>query len=151
MAERIEWFDFTAVAGTLKSAPAEFGMVFQVGGIERLDLVIPDGHAGLTGIRFNSAHQAVIPITAGSFIVGNNVERSYPLVGYPDHGNWTVSVYNTDVYDHMFHVAVLLREVTTAAQAPVRIIAPAAPGAGAPPVLGGGTVQIGTYPILSGV
>lgn len=124
MAERVEWFDVTVPAGTLKTAPTETVLRFNEGDIERLDLTIPDGHAGLTGIRFNSAHQQIIPLTPGSYIIGNGVDRSWDLHGFPNNGNWSVSCYNTDVYDHTFHFEFLVNEIGGAGLAPVALQTP---------------------------
>lgn len=137
MAERVEWFDVTVSASTAKTAPVEKALAFNQGTVERLDLTIPDGHAGLTGIRFNSAHQQVIPLTASSFIIGNDHVFTWDLHGFPDNGSWSVSMYNTDIYDHTFHIAFLVNELSTASAAPVALVSPAALGSTvvAPPTL----------------
>lgn len=133
MAERLEWFDVTVAAGTLKSAPAETVLQFNPGEIERIDLTIPDGHAGLTGIRFNSAHQQIIPLTAGSYIIGNAREASWDFRGMPNNGNWSVSCYNTDIYSHTFHMAFLVNELGGTGVAPPTLIAPVALGSALTP------------------
>lgn len=129
MAERVEWFDVLVPAGTLKTAPVETVLRFNQGDIERLDLTIPDGHAGLTGIRFNSAHQQIIPFTPGSYIIGNGRQASWDLHGFPNNGNWSVTCYNTDVYDHTFHIEYLVNEIGGAGLAPVALQGPIALGA----------------------
>ena len=123
MAERIEWFDVTVTAGTTKAAPAETATTFDQGLVDRIEITIPDGHAGLTGIRLLQAHQPVIPSTSGSFIVGNDRTIGWDLHGYLDNGSWSVECYNTDQYDHAFHLAFLISELgstTTLTFAPVQ-------------------------------
>lgn len=122
MAERIEWFDVTVPARTAKTAPVETALQFNSGVVERLELTIPDGHAGLTGIRFNSAHQQIIPLTSGLYVVGNGVEKSWDLHGYPDNGNWSVTCFNTDIYAHSFHIAFLVNEGFNGTNGPVKMI-----------------------------
>lgn len=146
VAERIEWFDVTVPAGTLKTAPIEVAVVFAVGKVSRFDLTIPSGHSGLTGFRLNSAHQQIIPFTPGSWIIGEDTTREYELSGYPDHGNWTVSAYNTDIYDHTFHMAFLVDELSLVSTAPARLIGSASLGGGAPVTLGPGPVQVTVPP-----
>lgn len=122
MAERIQWFDVTVAARTAKAAPVETALQFNSGVVERLELTIPEGHAGLTGIRFNSAHQQIIPLNSGLYIVGNGVEKAWDLHGYPDNGNWSVTCFNTDIYAHTFHIAFLVNENNTTSTGPVRLI-----------------------------
>jgi hypothetical protein len=128
MAERIEWFDITVSAGTAKAAAVEQAVSFQPAEVERIELTIPDGHAGLTGIAFLIGHQQLIPFKTGLYVVGNGVERSWDMRGYPNNGAWSVLTYNTDIYDHMFHIAFLVNELGAASTAPVKMIPAASLG-----------------------
>lgn len=110
MADRVEWFDVTIAAGVARTAPVETATRFDPGIVDRIELTIPDGHAGLTGIRFLIAHQPIIPVTNGSFIVGNDRIIVWDTTNYLDNGAWSVQGYNTDVFSHTFHIAYLIRE-----------------------------------------
>jgi hypothetical protein len=111
MADRVEWFDVTVTAGTAKASAVESDVSFDQGEVVAIEITIPDGHAGLTGIALLQAHSQIIPNTSGSFIIGNDRTISWDLHNYLNNGNWSVRCYNTDVYDHMFHVAFLVNEL----------------------------------------
>lgn len=132
MADRVEHFTVTAAAGTTKAAPAEVAINFPPGEVERFDVIIPDGHAGLTGIALALAHQPIIPRTPGTFFVGNDDEITLPMENLPNAGSWSARVYNTDVFDHSWYLRVLVREI---GHAPL-IVEPQVPGEIGPPPSG---------------
>lgn len=124
MADRVELFDFTIAAGVARAAPVEVALGFDPGEVEEIELVIPDGHAGLTGIQLALAHQPIIPKTRGSFIRGNDEVIRWPMHNLPNSGAWSAFGFNTDSYDHGFTVRFLVNEI---GRAPV-ILEPVAPG-----------------------
>lgn len=133
MANRFEVFDVAVPAGTAKTAATETDTNFAQGTVTSVEIVIPDGHAGLTGITILQAHQQVIPWTAGAFIVGNAEVIRWDVAGFLDNGSWSVRCYNTDVYDHTFHLRFLVNENSATGpgtpgfiQTPL-VIGPAAP------------------------
>lgn len=110
MAQRIETATVTATAGTLSTAPTTVDMSFPAGVVEEIEIVIPAGHAGLTGIAIGQGGQVVIPATAGGYIIGDADVIRWPLDGFLDNGSWFAQAYNTDVYDHQWFVRFLVGE-----------------------------------------
>lgn len=104
-ATRVEVYDIVCQAGTPITAPVEVAMFdpgdFDVIGVT---IVIPDGHAGTTGIALAIGHQRVLPRNPNSFISGNDEEPQYALKGYPRGAPWTVFVCNTDAIDHSWEI-----------------------------------------------
>lgn len=121
MADRFEIFDVTVTARTAKASAVETGTSFFDGLVTGVEIVIPDGHAGLTGIRLLQAHQQIIPRTFGAFITGNDEVVRWPISNVINNGAWSVQCYNTDIFDHMFHVRYLIDEngLPSAARVPV--------------------------------
>lgn len=111
MADRVEWFDVTVAAGTAKSAAVESNLSFPQGEAVQIEITIPDGHAGLTGIAIMQAHTRIIPMTDAAFIVGNDRTIVWPLHNYLNNGNWSALVYNADTFAHTFHIAFLVNEL----------------------------------------
>lgn len=103
-ASRVEVFEVTAPAGTLPAVPVEVATGFTPGELVGLEIVIPDGHDGLTGIRLALAHAQAIPHTAGAWIIGNDETIEMDTAGYPNSGAWSAIVYNADAFDHTFHL-----------------------------------------------
>lgn len=114
-----------APAGTLASAPLEVSTAFLPGDLVGIELNIPDGHNGLTGIRIAAAHAQVIPRTQGAWIVGNDEHLSLDTIGYPSSGAWSALVYNSDLFDHTFHLRYLVADF--AYTQPPAVVAPIAP------------------------
>lgn len=103
-ASRIESFDVTVPAGTPKGAPIEVSTPWPAGELVGIEVAIPDGPNGLVGFRILLASSQAIPSTAGAWIVGNDDRLSWDTIGYPNSGAWSVLAYNTDLFDHTFHV-----------------------------------------------
>ena len=109
--ERVEVFDITAAAQTAKASAVQTAISFPPGDVVGVEIVIPDGHMGLTGIQLGQANAQTIPRTAGAFIVGNDEVIRWPTEGFLNNGKWSAIVYNTDSLPHTFHIRFLLREL----------------------------------------
>lgn len=110
MAERFQFFTITATAGTAQSSPLTVKTPFNPGQVVEIEVIIPDGHAGLTGIRFTNAGVTVIPFNQSTFVVSNDEKIRWPLDGFLDSTDWAVQVFNTDIFDHTFFVRYLVNE-----------------------------------------
>lgn len=72
--------------------------------VDRVTIIIPDGHCGLTGIQLWYGRSPMIPYDSG-WISGNN--EVYVLAysaHYPPGAAWQVAIVNSDIYDHHFQV-----------------------------------------------
>lgn len=101
---RVEAFAVVAPASTAKATPAEVKTTFNVGTVTRIEIDVPDGHAGLTGIFLAVATGRILPRTAGSFLVANDSHLGWDVIDVPDSGAWSAFVYNADLFDHTFYV-----------------------------------------------
>lgn len=116
-ASRVEVFDVVVPAGTLRSAPLETPTPWQQAELVGIEIFIPDGHSGLTGIRLALAHSQAIPHTAGAWIVGNDETLKWDTAGYPNSGAWSVIAYNEDNFTHTFYVRYLVADFAFTPQA----------------------------------
>lgn len=110
MASRVEIGSLTIPAGTTAAAPAIADTSFRPGDVTEVELVIPDGCAGLVGVAVAQAHQVVIPATTGAWIVANDEVIRWPLDGYLSSGSWQIVAYNTDVYPHTVYARFLVSD-----------------------------------------
>lgn len=108
MADDIRTFTVTVPVGTLESAPQETPLALPLAVVERLDILIPSGHSGETGIALAMSGTQVIPHEESNWIVGNGSEISFPLEDYPESGDWSALAFNADVFEHSFHLRFLL-------------------------------------------
>jgi hypothetical protein len=109
-ASRIEVFDVVVPKATPIAAPLITQTPWPHGELVGIEVKIPDGHNGLTGFRLLLAGGQAIPATAGAWITGNDDELDWNTVGYPNSGAWSVQAYNTDAFDHVFHVRYLVSD-----------------------------------------
>lgn len=105
MADQLFVYDVTCPASTPSTSPLE---VAQLSGglyvVEQVRLVLPAGHAGLTGIALAFGHQAVIPYNAGAYISGDDETFDYQLGDYPNGVPWTVFLVNNDTQSHIWEL-----------------------------------------------
>lgn len=106
-------------ASTLPTAPQisayDLGDVL----LERLEVIIPDGHAGLTGIAVVYDGQGVVPwATTPVFLIGNGETPTFDVdfrFGHPAQ----VWAYNEGVYAHSFYLRATVRDSTLDVRASV--------------------------------
>lgn len=111
MADRVESFAVTIPHGTTKSAPRTVDISFAAGVVAGVEILVPAGHAGFTGIALAQAGAAVIPITDGQFIVSDDEVIHWPIDGAINNGDWQAIGYNTGTFDHTFYIRFLITEI----------------------------------------
>jgi hypothetical protein len=108
MAERVLVFIATIPAGTAKTAPTTVNFDLDGWEIESVDLEVPPGPAGTMGFYLANNGQPWIPRQAGTWLIWDDQQRSYPASGYPNASGWGITGYNVGAYDHAvtatFHV-----------------------------------------------
>ena len=118
MAVEVRALSATIPAKTLVAAPVTIDLPIPVRTVTELELVIPDGVAGLVGFRMTMGGVGVIPVNLGGWIVGNNEVIRWPLDNFPTSGAWQLQGYNLDLFDHTIYTRFLLNPVTGAGPAP---------------------------------
>lgn len=104
----------TAAAGVVSTAPSKQSIAFRKGIVTELQIVVPAGHAGLTGIRFTLASTTLLPITKGSWIITDDEIIRWPLAGFLESGAWGVEYYNEDIHAHDWFIRLLINEARVA-------------------------------------
>lgn len=111
MAQREESFDCVVTASTAVATPLSIDVSFDPGDVVALEIVIPDGCAGLVGVALQVAHQQIIPHKKGRWYTGNDEVIRRKVEGYPNSGSWQVLAYNTDINDHVIEVRFSINEI----------------------------------------
>lgn len=114
--DRFYRFTVTVPSGTAIAAPAAVALPLEDATLKRIEITIPDGHNGLTGIRILWANQQIIPWGNNSWIVANG---RIILISFDDEMTVTGLVaqgYNTDVFDHSFYIDVTISDLPSAQQ-----------------------------------
>ncbi len=114
---RLEVVDVVVAAGVLRTAPTSTDVSFNPGEVVGVEIIIPDGHSGLTGIALAQAHQAIVPMNIGAFIIGNDEKIEWSLTGTTDTGDWQAFTFNEDVFVHTFHLRFLVDDLAERAAA----------------------------------
>lgn len=107
MAQRIEKFTTVAAAGVTDSYVDHS---FLDGTVTRVELYVPNGHAGLTEWSFWFGGGQLIPKTAGGRIVANDRQFEWDLENAPTGAGYRSLITNTDDFAHRFHVQVWIDE-----------------------------------------
>lgn len=88
-------------------------MGFAGGVLRHFEIVIPPGHAGLTGIALGYGHRGVIPYGELAFYSGDDdkIERNYTDIvpGVP----WSAFLCNLDLQAHVWEIRFDLDELDT--------------------------------------
>lgn len=80
-----------------------------------VEIIIPPGHAGLTGIQIRQSGTGIIPFATNKFITGNDYSRVFPINTEIGSRAISVAVFNTDVFTHLFWVRFHLADISRAA------------------------------------
>lgn len=123
--DRAEVFEVTVNALTTKEAARVEPTNFPPGEIEWVRIEIPDGVAGLAGVRIAATGRQIYPNNTGMWLVGNDEVIREDVYNWPNSGRFSVEAYNEDNFAHTFTITFGVRE-----NEPL----PSAPTAGAPPL-----------------
>lgn len=104
MATRIWEIQVTVPAGTLQAAPQVTPWVTEDNLINLIELEVPPGHNGLTGIRVMKGDVPLLPYNANAFIVANDYTAQFPVNDYTPTGDVSIQAFNTGAYPHTFYL-----------------------------------------------
>jgi len=104
MPPRVYNIAFTVPAGTPQNAPFSVPWTTEDNTIQDIELEIPPGHNGLTGIRVLKGGTQLLPFSAATFIVANDYNRVFPVGVYLPTTDVTIQGYNTGAYPHTFYL-----------------------------------------------
>lgn len=80
--------------------------------LDEVTVVIPRGHAGLTGVAVELAGTRILPFREGGWIIGDGSEMSY-VVGIEVGAGLAVVAYNQGSTVHSFHLRWRVTDITT--------------------------------------
>jgi hypothetical protein len=109
---------FTVPPATLASNPATVAVQTEDALLVDIEVIIPDGHMGLTGIRVRQSGQQILPWANLSWITGNRYERVFQVNTEIGSKSLSLQGFNTDFRNHTFYVRFHLRDLGSTAVAP---------------------------------
>jgi hypothetical protein len=117
--DRIYQVDILTPSGTAVTAPLTTQVPLENAILVDVEVFIPPGHAGLTGIHIRQSAQQVIPFGSLAWIIADNYNRIFPVNTEIGSRSISVRTYNTDVFDHTFYVRFHIQDLnTTGSQTP---------------------------------
>lgn len=105
-------FQVTIPAGTTQTSPLVTSIAFPPRVVTAVKWRVPPGPSGLMGWQLTMSNGIAVIPTGGGFIIADDDGDTWPMTGLPDSGEWEVTGYNTDVYDHSVYIDFLLTLVT---------------------------------------
>lgn len=104
VANRIESFQVTVAAGVTQANAVTTDISVRDGQLQRIELTVPPGHNGQTGIQILAAEAQMIPFTFGAFLVANNEYFGWDMVGVIDTGSFQAKCFNLGSFPHSFYI-----------------------------------------------
>lgn len=121
-AQRVEAFSVSTPRNTTKAAFRTTALAFTDGVVVWVEIVIPTGHIGQTGIALAYGGQQVIPEATGAYIVSNGETVHWGLEDFPTGGQWQARTYNLDPTNgHSHYLRFGIREFVAPDNAPVTV------------------------------
>lgn len=104
-------FNILVPVGTTIAAPLVSLPQIPHGILEAIDLQIPPGHVGATGIRFTYSQQQVLPWSnTVAWINGDDLNETFPL-DVEVNDQLRVITYNVGNYPHTFYLRFRVRQL----------------------------------------
>lgn len=105
-------------AGVPQSSPQATTALIPAGLLVSVDLQIPPGHHGLTGIRLTLAGAVILPYSnPASWIVGDDLQQTFAVNTQVD-TQLRVETYNTGQYPHTHYLRFLVQALPSTAGVP---------------------------------
>jgi hypothetical protein len=110
MLPRVYDIAFTVPAGTPQSSPVSVTWHTEDNVIDDIELEIPPGHNGLTGIRVMKGDSQLLPFSTGTFIVANDYSRVFPMHLYMPTSDIILQGFNNGAYPHTFYLRMTISD-----------------------------------------
>ena len=94
----------TVPAGTPPTAPLIVPWPLIDANLDYIDIIVPDGHSGQTGIAVYWSGTQILPWGTNSWIIANNEKIHTPITTYITIGGLEIYAYNTGQFDHSFYL-----------------------------------------------
>lgn len=117
MAIRIYTISVTVPPGTLPAAPQVTPWVTEDEWVDTIEIEVPPGHNGLTGIRLVKADIQVLPFGMNTWLIENDYVRVFPLDQYLPTTDLVIQAYNQGSYPHTFYLRLALHTYVRQQQA----------------------------------
>lgn len=116
-------FTMTVAKATTIAAPSTQNPGLPSGLLESVEVQIPPGHVGATGLRFTYAGQQILPWSnVPAWINGDNLDVTFP-VDFDIDGGLRCVGYNIGNYPHSFFLRFTIRQLPIVTAPPaVRLI-----------------------------
>lgn len=105
-----------AIGLTPITAPITLAVPTEDALLADVEIIIPDGHVGLTGIRLRSSGQQILPWGNDSWLIGNQYQRVFTMNTEIGATSLSLQFYNTDFRRHRFYVRFHLQDLNKGAQ-----------------------------------
>ena len=96
--------NLTVPAGTAIATPVTQAVPLENNQLVDVELVVPNGHAGFTGIRVLSSHQQILPWGNDGWITADDYTRVFEWNEEIGASAISVQGYNTDKIAHTFYL-----------------------------------------------
>lgn len=113
MVARLYETAFTVPAGTPIAAPFTQVVVLEDENLDTVRIVVPDGHAGLTGVAIQWSGVNIAPFGIGTWIVANAEVIDFPYDGEVAQNGLNLAGYNLDVFPHTFYLRWQISDLVT--------------------------------------
>lgn len=94
----------TTPTGTSNFLPQVTTWPLTTGTLIQVELVVPSGHCGLTGIRLKQQFTEIIPWDTNNWVIANDDKITFPVDRPITQGDITVETYNSDVFSHTHYL-----------------------------------------------
>lgn len=115
--DRLYLFSTFTPAGTPQNAPVSTPFPLEDAVIDRVRIIIPDGHVGVTGIRLLQSQQQVVPWANNQYLVGNDRVIDIPFDNEIGASGLQAQTYNTGINDHHHYVEIVVKDLPLNQQA----------------------------------
>jgi hypothetical protein len=118
VADRVQLFQVTCAANTPQSAATETLCYFNPGNVIHIEVLVPAGHAGLTGLALAQSHQIVIPYSGATWLISDAETIGFDWTDTLQNGAWSMFTYNTDtLLSHSWFLRFFVNELGSATAA----------------------------------
>lgn len=108
----------TVAPGTLPANPQVTPWVTEDNDVPEIEIEIPPGHNGLTGIRVMKGDVQLLPYGVNTFLIANDYSRVFPVGEFLPTSDVKIQTYNQGTYPHTFYLRMTILNHEVTAQVP---------------------------------